>query len=154
MYVNGSTVSSTGYHYTDKIPVKEGDVIKRIDGGSIRTICAFQENTAVSADGEENAVSSYVVPLGIDGVILTLTNGFSSYVVIERKTMDAIDLRLSVLENPFRSKRYIGHIGVSQTSNIIIPSHLVFDVSRMKRLGFDAMEIKAKIGRASCRERV
>lgn len=49
--------------------------------------------------------------------------------------------RIPVIENIFRFDRYFSHIGVSKSSNIIIPSQSLADVIKTKRLGFKVLEI-------------
>ena len=58
--------------------------------------------------------------------------------------MEKISNRVNVVENLFRFKPYFSHIGVSQTTNIIIPSQSVADVMRTKRLGFDVLELNVQ----------
>lgn len=47
--------------------------------------------------------------------------------------------------NIFRFGKYFSHLGVDKTSNIIIPSQSLADVSRAKRLGFKAVELNVRL---------
>lgn len=75
MGVNGSTASSDSLHYSNKIDVKEGDVI---DSTYIfRFVTAFDENNeAVAAKGDNTGNNkSYTVPSGIVKVVITEYTG-------------------------------------------------------------------------------
>lgn len=66
---NGVIASSTTLKYSNKIPVLPGDVIET-EGIGWRFITAFSGNTTVQASGVQN-VAKYVVPDGIDGIVIT-----------------------------------------------------------------------------------
>lgn len=75
-YINKSGSSGTGnYVHTEKIAVKEGDIIwgtSDTTGGVInhRFLCAYNGDSAISSAGGEY-VNAYTVPQGIDGVVFT-----------------------------------------------------------------------------------
>lgn len=71
---NGTIHASSSYVYTEKIAVAEGDIIHAYVYGvqkSIRFICAYHNDTAISAKGAEN-VESYTVPSGVNYVRLSI----------------------------------------------------------------------------------
>lgn len=71
---NGTIQLSSLYVYTEKIAVAEGDVIHAYANGvqkSIRFICAYDNDIAISAKGAEN-VESYTVPSGVNYVRLSI----------------------------------------------------------------------------------
>lgn len=74
----GSVSSSTGYCYTPKIPVSEGDVVQVYYGQpyvakEMRFVCAYDaDGNAISASGAE-IVTAYTVPTGVSSVVLSIT---------------------------------------------------------------------------------
>lgn len=75
MAKNGAVSAGAGYGYTNKIAVVPGDVIKGVPkvnskSPTLRSVCAFSGDTAVSAKGADS-VSEYTVPDGIDGIVVT-----------------------------------------------------------------------------------
>ena len=74
---NGTINTNDSYannQYSQKIPVSEGDIltpIKTGDSAWFRFVCAYNGNSAVSSAGTNNGTSKYVVPQGIDGVIVS-----------------------------------------------------------------------------------
>ena len=85
MDLSGTTHTNDTYQYTNKISVNPGDVIKLVGGNySYRFVTAFDGSSALSAKGAEN-VTSYTVPDGVDGVVLSLyTEDASASVVLNR----------------------------------------------------------------------
>lgn len=70
----GIIYSSSLYAYTEKIAVAEGDVIHAYGNGvqnTMRFICAYDNDTAISAKGAES-VKSYTVPSGVNYVRLSI----------------------------------------------------------------------------------
>ena len=110
MNLNGEVTASTGYSYTQKISVKPDDVIwyKNQNNGAAanyRYITAYKGNTAVSSLGYNPGAytdTPYIVPEGVDGIILTCGN--TAYTIV-RVTGDAYEKVFmfnedgSVLEN-------------------------------------------------------
>lgn len=92
---DGELVSVGSWAYTDKIAVQAGDVITcDAIGGSgnrvtrpIRILCAYNNDSPVSASGSSSEISSYTVPAGISHIVVTQAS-FTSYtgqrVVINR----------------------------------------------------------------------
>jgi hypothetical protein len=77
MAKNGSTYSAESLHYSQKIPVNEGDrVYYSLSDYMFRFITAFSDNTAIEAKGAES-VTSYTVPSGVNYIVITdyLTKG-------------------------------------------------------------------------------
>ena len=67
----------TSFEYTQKISVREGDVVTAPKGdgtgnASLRWVCAFSGNSAVTASGADDDRTSYIVPSGIDGVVVSV----------------------------------------------------------------------------------
>ena len=71
MATTGAISSANTLKYSSKIPVTEGDVIELTGNTSIRFLCAFNGDTAVSAKGSQNIIT-YTVPEGITDIVVTL----------------------------------------------------------------------------------
>lgn len=112
----GVVVNTTSYRYTEKIPVKEGDIVKfksNVNESSfteIRFLCAYDENgNPVENLGSANIIS-YSVPNGVTHIVMTF---MSSYVVnkptcyLER---DVVDVEISEVES---LKEYMNGIPVN-----------------------------------------
>ena len=72
-YVNKQGVvvgTSTTYKYSAKIDVSEGDIFSTAEY-PFRYVTAYSGNTAIAGKSAE-AVMTYTVPAGIDGIILTM----------------------------------------------------------------------------------
>ena len=54
---------------------------------------------------------------------------------------DQLSTRVSVVENLFRYDTFFSHLGVEQTTNIVIPCQSIADVERTRRLGFKVLEL-------------
>ena len=100
----GVVNASASYNHTEKIPVKEGDIVSFKSNASdsstiyIRFLCAYDENdNPIETSGKEN-VKTYTVPSGIAYIVLSF---LSSYTVnnptcyIERSS---IYVRMSEVE--------------------------------------------------------
>lgn len=82
MNLDGTTTSSTGYSYTQKITVQPDDVIRvinQVNGtqAGFRYLTAYKGATANSALGVSNptqAAIDYIVPEGVDGIVITQGN--------------------------------------------------------------------------------
>ena len=86
-YINGNVFTGGDYDaycYTQKIPVSEGEIVTLDTDYSplcaIRYICTFNGNNAVSSSGIQN-VREYIVPNGIDSVVLSYNNEWSNGIV-------------------------------------------------------------------------
>lgn len=79
---NGDVITSSAYHYTNKIHVQAGDVVKRLYGGDIEAVCAYNGNTPIESKGTNSAITSYTVPDGIDYVVLTIYSGYSGKILV------------------------------------------------------------------------
>ena len=69
----GSTGTASTLKYSNKIPVKTGDVLSFLmtESWSFRFVTAFNGESAIIESGAEN-IASYTVPEGIDGVVVTI----------------------------------------------------------------------------------
>lgn len=82
MGTNGAVTSSTSYVYTSKIDVNAGDVITCGTGYSFRFVTAFDSsNNAVSAKGSSSPITSYIVPDGITGVVISFSSSWTAMVI-------------------------------------------------------------------------
>jgi len=82
MDTSGNVGSTDTYEHTQKIAVKEGDVVTVLQfhkssqvPNPIRFVCAFTDNTPVSASGSSSYSNSYTVPVDINYVVLSATIG-------------------------------------------------------------------------------
>ena len=71
---NGAVVASDDYHYSEKISVAEGDLLYAGEGSGFRFLCAYDGDTPVSDKGSNDTITSYTVPSGIDGVVVSKLN--------------------------------------------------------------------------------
>lgn len=71
-----------------------------------------------------------------DDVAREVVDALESITETERKLSTQLLFNSYVREKPFAH-----HLGVSNTSNIIIPSQSIFDIQRAKRLGYKVMEL-------------
>ena len=87
---NGVYADSSSYEHSQKIAVSEGDVLKPAStqpGAYFRFICAYNGNSVVASAGMNNGPTSYTVPSGIDGVIVsTVVSQHETSIIIKRKT--------------------------------------------------------------------
>ena len=85
----------------------------------------------------------YVPPYSVIDVIARDGVANENTEITGLKSVDAAlkDTQTQLLFNYIREKPFSHHIGVSQTSNIIIPAQSLFDIQRAKRLGFQIMEL-------------
>lgn len=79
MDLNGGIHSSATLFYTDKIPVKAGYILRGIttdytEAVALRFVTAFNGDVAVSSAGSDADQNTYVVPEGIDSVVVTQRN--------------------------------------------------------------------------------
>lgn len=87
---NGVYADSSSYEHSQKIAVSEGDVLKPTStqpGAYFRFICAYNGNSVVASAGSNDGPTSYTVPSGIDGVIVsTSVSQHETAVIVKRKT--------------------------------------------------------------------
>lgn len=85
MNTNGAindTGSASYFDHTQKIPVQAGDEVSALKNGNsydMRFVCAFSGDNVVSASGWNNSGgvnASYVVPEGIDGVVVSVRDSY------------------------------------------------------------------------------
>ena len=78
MGTNGSLYNYANYQYTNKMPVKEGDVVRLRKNDDTqfpyRVLTAFANDTAVASSGIENGEADYVVPNGVTSIVITALN--------------------------------------------------------------------------------
>jgi hypothetical protein len=93
-FINNAGVFSKhdSFHYTQKIPVKAGDIITTNFASTTtdawkkwRFLCAYNGETVVESAGAEN-INYYIVPDGIDSIILSLQTTYVDVTEIVRKT--------------------------------------------------------------------
>jgi len=130
----------TGYRYFYILYDENRNTIEAIPfSSSKREINAVAKNASYmsitlrrNSDGEMDISEGEVVHVTINSPL------FNSLANINTSSLSD---RISVVENIFRYDRYFSHIGVSGSTNIIIPSQSIADVMRTKRLGFKVLEI-------------
>ena len=84
---DGIVHESTSYYYTTTIPVSEGDIIGGETSDMFRFLCAKDaHNQPVVDKGVGSGFSTYTVPSGITGVILSIYSNKASYAVFHTKT--------------------------------------------------------------------
>lgn len=84
---DGTVHESTSYYYTTTIPVSEGDIISGETSDMFRFLCAKDANNQPDVDkGMGSGFSTYTVPSGITGVILSIYSNKVSYAVLHTKT--------------------------------------------------------------------
>lgn len=73
---NGVVQSYTSFNYSQKISVQPGDVVTAVAADDtqkgLRFVCAYNGNTAISDSGSSADVTSFTVPEGIDGVVVSV----------------------------------------------------------------------------------
>lgn len=73
---NGVVQSYTSFNYTQKIPVETGNVVTAVTADDtqkgIRFLCAYNGDVVVSSAGSSADALSYVVPEGINNVVVTV----------------------------------------------------------------------------------
>lgn len=113
---DGHIASSTQYAYTQKIPVREDDVIqlRNDDNGTpntyMRYIAAFNGDTAIEAKGSNSNTRSYTVPADINFVVITfdqqaypnvtVTNLASLYTLVRNAENPVVKKVTSVYDVP------------------------------------------------------
>ncbi|MBO7706730.1 MAG: SGNH/GDSL hydrolase family protein [Acinetobacter sp.] len=131
---NGETTQSSSYYYCNKITVSEGDIVYREYSGAIRFLTAYTDSTPVPSKGSNNELTSYTVPNGINGIIMTLAANsqdaaelaFSSVrvkhfhngeYVIKKSQLDMIAEETIEKYDPRKTETYIwkGNLSTNQT---------------------------------------
>ena len=75
----GDITATSDYKYTQSIFVKQGDILQFTKTSSfnsrftIRNVCCYKNGTVVSDSGSNNGLDRFVVPAGINYVILTVS---------------------------------------------------------------------------------
>lgn len=124
---NGTINTSSTNKYSNKIPVQEGDIITLLPADrDFRWICAYSGDTAVADSGTQN-VSSYTVPSGIDGLVLTayISSRYAPTAVYQKREIteyigandaeiEDISDRLESVEEVIKTESYI----VNEAENI------------------------------------
>lgn len=89
------TGSAAYFDHTQKITVQEGDTVGAYKNGNaydMRFVCAFSGDTPVSIKGWDNSGSTtgpYIVPEGIDGVIISVRDSYGVNKIIVTHTETA-----------------------------------------------------------------
>lgn len=79
---NGNVSQSTSYHYTNKIPVSEGDKIYVYGAhgsyvSQYRFVCCYHNGSAVTEKGGQNLNNPFIVPSGIEEVVLSIADSMT-----------------------------------------------------------------------------
>lgn len=75
----GTIAPSTSLRYSNKIPVSEGDILEYSNSNySFRFLTAFTDNTAVSDAGSNSELKYYVVPAGINYVVISTYTSYGT----------------------------------------------------------------------------
>lgn len=120
---NGAINTSSTNKYSNKIAVQEGDIVSLLPANSaFRWICAYNGETAVAESGTQN-VSSYTVPSGIDGLILTayvsstyaptavyIKRTVTEYINVNDAEIEDISDRLESVEEVIKTESYIDDV--------------------------------------------
>lgn len=122
MNLDGTVTTSTSYSYSQKITVKPDDVIwlKNQNNGSranYRKIVAFNGTTAKSDLGYDPGANSnvpYIVPEGVDGVVLS--GGNTAYTIV-RETGDAYAKTLMLNEDGAVLESHVWDGNITQIAN-------------------------------------
>ena len=101
--------------------------INHAESAYIRTVIMRTDSAQMSADEGQH----------LHG---TFSNSLLDIEINQNKILN----RVNVVENIFRYNRFFSHIGVDQSSNIIIPSQSLADILRAKRLGFKVIELNVQ----------
>lgn len=79
MNANGATYANNSYRYSNKITVSAGELCEFYQNGAqakARYVTAFNtSDSAVVAKGSNDAIKKYVVPDGIESIIITVASG-------------------------------------------------------------------------------
>lgn len=145
MDTNGNAYESTNLSYSGKISVNPGDFFEFANSNyQFRFVTAFNGNSAIAAKGSSTSTNKYVVPDGIDGVILTVYNANkndASYAKVENK------ISANVVKTPMGYTTIAGNLNDGDslslpTTNVKNKNRYIFNA---KITTFD----KLKIGKGS-----
>lgn len=82
--------TNTNYQHSQKIAVQPGDIVtpvSSVSGAYFRMVCAFNGNTVVSGSGTNSGGTEFLVPNGIDGIVVTTGVSYNVAAVnIQRQT--------------------------------------------------------------------
>ena len=153
-YVNDEgtlTVWGDTYSYSEKFPVKQGDIITVDATGTdgvtpqnnmpIRFGCAYADDTPVKESGWTTAVTTYTVPSGINYMVITLdTKNYANH-VIKKKTAVVTTVFKDELNSPLVQSKVYGSAFLSaNASNVMSSNQLILEknsVSKNKVLSFE-----------------
>ena len=118
------------YQYTQKISVSPGDVVTPIssfDDPYFRWVCAYNGNSAVASAGKTNAVVSYTVPDGIDGVVAT-TQISKSVSALNIKHQTGTEDKVYLIHQELGKTNWKGSISNGSTVELL-PSNVRYNVA-------------------------
>lgn len=74
---NGKIYPYDGYRYSNRIEVKEGDVVKNLKDdmaspNEIRVLTAYNGDSVIAEYSQQNISREYVVPANVDGIVMTI----------------------------------------------------------------------------------
>ena len=81
--VSGVVVANAEYQYTEKISVQPGDIVS-CETIRMRFIAAYNGNVLKDDLGSGNAVESYTVPIGVDGIIISIHTVYPTSFILHR----------------------------------------------------------------------
>ena len=127
-YIMASGEKKSGsFYYTNKIAVKEGDVLrmKYLDNGElkpfgIRFVCAYNNNSVVRSSGSDNQVSEYIVPQGITHVVLSYSNAetYATHYVYLVAKEESYKLSVESIPSAISTSIYGGNILTSESEKL------------------------------------
>ena len=126
MSINGNVSSSSSLHYTNKILVKEGDILS--SKNTFRFVTAFCGDTVIPAKGDSDGNNmSYTVPEGIDGVVITrYTSSTSDIIKTTTVHKNILEDRVETLEYSITNMGYMRTSGnLSNGQTLSLPYHNV-----------------------------
>lgn len=96
-WFQNTSFASSSYYYTNKISVKKGDVITCTRNGVVqplRFIDAYNGNSLVSSSSTET--TSYTIPEGVDGLIITVYSvGIAEKLINKKSLVTIYDLKVN-----------------------------------------------------------
>lgn len=85
MAKNGTVYSYSGFEYSNKISVSEGDILNFYRGsdgalisGNLRVVTCYSNGVVDSSKGLENTDTPYIVPFGVDEIIVTINDVYGN----------------------------------------------------------------------------
>lgn len=93
--LNGTPHASDSYHYSEQIPVNEGDILNT--RSTFRFLTAYSNGVAVEAKGAE-LTQSYTVPEGVTSVIASIYNASTNLFLTHPVVVNSMEPRVETIE--------------------------------------------------------